>query len=56
MLKNTKMQMLLVLVVGASLGYAAASGKLNPFQKSGGSSPQASSQFREDRRGPAGRT
>ena len=32
MLRNTKFQMFLVLVTGALAGYAAASGKLNPFQ------------------------
>ncbi len=33
MLKNVKLQLLLVAGVSALLGYAAATGKLNPFQK-----------------------
>ncbi len=33
LLKNTKLQFLAVLGLGALLGYAAAFGKLNPFQK-----------------------
>jgi arylsulfatase len=43
MLRNTKIQMLLVLVAGASLGYVAASGKLNPFQRAKAAPPQGSS-------------
>ena len=43
MLRNTKIQMLLVLVAGASIGYAAASGKLNPFQRGEAAPPQGSS-------------
>src|SRR6185437_5227876 len=42
MLKSTKIQMLLVLVVGASIGYAAASGKYNPFQKAEAAPPSRS--------------
>ncbi len=33
MVKNTKVQMLVVLLAGALAGYAAASGRLNPFQR-----------------------
>jgi arylsulfatase A-like enzyme len=33
MMMNSKVQLLLVLVVGGVLGYAAANGKLNPFQR-----------------------
>ena len=33
LLKNAKLQFLAVLGLGALLGYAAAYGKLNPFQK-----------------------
>ena len=33
MLRSTKAQMLLVLTLGAAIGYAAASGKLSQFQK-----------------------
>jgi arylsulfatase len=43
MLKNSKFQMLVVLLLGASVGYAAASGKLNPFQKVEAGPPQESS-------------
>src|SRR6185437_9256589 len=42
MLKSTKIQMLLVLVTGASIGYAAASGKYNPFQKADAAPPNKS--------------
>jgi arylsulfatase len=44
-MKSSKVQMLLVLAVGALLGYATASGKLNPFQANaeppGGATTQA---------------
>jgi arylsulfatase len=43
MLRNTKIHMLLVLVAGAAIGYAAASGKLNPFPKAEAAPPQESS-------------
>ena len=33
MLRNAKIQMLVVLLAGTLIGYAAASGKLNPFQR-----------------------
>src|SRR3984957_3463899 len=39
MWKNTKVQMLLVLVAGISLGYAAATGRLNPFAKAEAAQP-----------------
>jgi arylsulfatase len=39
MLRNTKLQLLAVLGLGALLGYAAASGSFNPFQRAG-ASPQ----------------
>ncbi len=43
MLKNTRIQMFLVLVAGASIGYAVASGKLNPFQRADAAPPRGSS-------------
>ena len=43
MLRNTKIQMVLVLVAGASIGYVAASGKLNPFQRAKAAPPQEAS-------------
>jgi len=33
MLKNTRVQMIAVLAIGGLLGYAAASGRLNPFER-----------------------
>src|SRR5271166_6930336 len=39
MLRTTKIQMLLVLVAGAAMGYAAASGKLNPFGRAEAAPP-----------------
>ncbi len=56
MLKNTKVQMLLVLVAGASLGYAAASGKLNPFQRADAAPPRESSAGEQTKDSPAGDT
>src|SRR5262245_22959505 len=38
MLRNTILQLLAVLALGALLGYGAASGKLNPFQRADASS------------------
>ncbi len=40
MLRDTRIQMLVVLLVGATLGYAAASGKLNPFDRAEAAPPQ----------------
>ena len=40
MLKNAKLQFLLVLGLGALLGFAAASGKLNPFAKADAGQPE----------------
>lgn len=40
MLRNSSVQMLLALGVGAMLGYAAAAGRLNPFQKVRASPPR----------------
>lgn len=42
MLRSTKVQMLLALAVGIAFGYAAASGRLNPFQSAGASPPRES--------------
>src|SRR5437868_14590282 len=39
MLRSTRVQMLLVLAAGALIGYAAASGKLNPFQRAEAAQP-----------------
>jgi arylsulfatase len=39
MLRNTRLQMLAVLAAGLLLGYAAAGGKLNPFQKAVAGNP-----------------
>ncbi len=39
-LKNVKLQFLLVLGLGALLGFAAASGKLNPFANADGGQPE----------------
>jgi arylsulfatase len=50
MLTNPKAQLALVLSVGLLAGYAAASGKLNPFSKADAHSPKDSSAFD----GPAG--
>jgi arylsulfatase len=41
MLRNMRLQMMAVLAVGALLGYLAAAGHLNPFQKVGAASPSA---------------
>jgi arylsulfatase len=43
MVKNAKIQMLVVLLAGATIGYAAASGKLNPFQRGEAAPPQGPS-------------
>src|SRR5262245_16365956 len=40
MLKNPKLHLLAVLAAGLALGYAAASGKLNPFQRAGARAPE----------------
>ncbi|HEV3085023.1 MAG TPA: arylsulfatase [Gemmataceae bacterium] len=50
MLKNPKAQLVFVLCVGLLAGYAAASGKFNPFQKADAGPPQPA--FAVD--GPAG--
>jgi hypothetical protein len=42
MVRNTKVQMLVVLVAGAVMGYAA-SGKLNSFQRAEAAPPQGAS-------------
>lgn len=42
MFRSTKVQMALVLVLGAAGGYAAASGKLNPFQRANAAPPGSS--------------
>ncbi len=43
MFRSTRVQMLLVLVAGAAVGYGAASGKLNPFQSAEAASPGGAS-------------
>ena len=40
MWKNARLQLLLVAGVSALLGYAAASGKLNPFAKADSGQPE----------------
>jgi arylsulfatase len=54
MLRNTKIQMLVVLVAGASIGYAAASGRLNPFQRAEAAPPQGASTAEKTGSAPAG--
>jgi arylsulfatase A-like enzyme len=39
MLRNTRLQMTAILAVGALLGYLAASGKVNPFQRAAAAPP-----------------
>lgn len=56
MLKNAKIQMLLVLVLGASIGYAAALGKLNPFQRADAGPPGASAGERTQDSQPGGKS
>jgi arylsulfatase len=48
MLKNTRLQMLLVLAVGAAAGYGAASGKLNPFRPAQAAPPGTAAADKED--------
>jgi arylsulfatase len=43
MFRSTKVQMLLVLAAGALVGFAAASGRLNPFQKADAGQPGGAS-------------
>src|SRR5262249_54290468 len=40
MLQNSKLHLLAVLAAGLALGYAAAAGKLNPFQRAGARAPE----------------
>ncbi len=54
MLRNPKIQMLVVLVAGAVIGYAAASGKLNPFQRAEAAPPPESSTAEKTTPAPAG--
>ena len=42
MLRSTKVQMLLVLVAGAAIGYAAASGKFSPWPRAEAAPPEGS--------------